>query len=160
MKPIYPLLLLAFSLVSAYFVSCGTGAITDMRPRYTVLFENNPQLSKTEKGIYYKGYQIGDIVKIELAPNGQYVAVTIAIDTKYRDMITEYATFYPQKGALQYDTFAEAGSPLPANEHIVGFSSQTAFLGAKTMYFLADNLEGGAAQLLKLTVKILEAFEK
>lgn len=56
MKPIYPLLLLAFSLVSAYFVSCGTGAITDMRPRYTVLFENNPQLSKTEKGIYYKGY--------------------------------------------------------------------------------------------------------
>lgn len=149
----------AVLFLCGFLTACNqTPAIIDTRPRYTVLFDQNPAPHLMEKGIYHLNYKIGDILDDKLAPDGQHVMLTIALNPEYLPMVTQYTTFYPKNGRLVYNTFAQNGAPLQPGTTLPGCTSETQFLLRKVEYFGNQFLEEGGNKLLEMMTKALEGF--
>jgi len=91
---------------------------------YAVMFEGKPHL--TTPTVYHKGVEIGEVVSAS-ACFGDIIQLTVALNSEYRDLMTENAVFYPAAGHLEFDRLSPAGQPLEDGSPVLGFSSKLSY---------------------------------
>ena len=105
---------------------------------YAVMFDGKPPLSTT--AVYHQGVQIGEIVAAK-AGAGNLVELKVAVNSEFRNLMTEDAVFYPSAGHLEYDRLTPAGEPLADGAAMLGFPSKWSY----TWYRLSTALSSRRA---------------
>ena len=91
---------------------------------YAVMFEGKPHL--TTSAVYHQGVEIGEIVSAS-ACFGGIIQLSVAVNSQYRDMMTEDAVFFPTAGHLEFDRLSPAGQSLEDGSPVLGFSSKLSY---------------------------------
>lgn len=123
---------------------------------YPVMFEGNPRL--VTPVVYYQGSEIGKVVSAGIGFDG-IVELTVAIDSAYRDLMTEDAVFYPMAGHLEYDRLSPAGGPIQEGSAVLGFPSRLSYNWHRFTSLLSSRRAAEVARSLHEKIRWAEIAE-
>ena len=125
-----------FWLVCVFFgfFLAGCSQLSTEKDVYHVVFDGYPDIY--DAGVYYRGNDIGEIVKREGLAQG--TKITVSIKNEYRDLMTDNTVFYEKYGKLNYSTISNFGKTLEPGTGILGFTSPMALYWFKTRTLLTQ----------------------